>query len=118
MLEFLYTLLKDIGSAIRRGAQSVLSREERDILAASDERGDMFLLQVSTFGHWVRSGSTDFFNQNDLAYNARYQDALDSLVTRGLARHVGGHLFRLTGRGFDFAKQIKKKRNVEQCDRG
>ena len=109
MLEFIYTVIKDIGSFVRRCSKSVLSQEERDILASSDDRGDIFLLTVDAFGHWVRSGKKDFFNQNDLAYNARYQDALDSLLSRGLVRHIGGHLFRLTGRGFQLAKKFKEQ---------
>lgn len=107
MIAFIYTLLKDAAKAIRQRQQSLYSQEEREILAASDMRGDICLLRVDAFGDWVRSGKTDFFKQNDLAYNARYQDALDALLHRGLIRYEGGHLFRLTGRGFNEASRIK-----------
>ena len=91
-----------------------LSQEEIDILAATNERGDIYLLYVSAFGHWVRSGKIDFFKQENLGFNAVYQDALDSLLQRGLVRHEGGHLFRLTGRGFKMAKEVKERRSGEQ----
>ncbi len=105
-----YHILKDVCGIFRRIAQSTLSKEECNILTATNDLGDIYLLKQAVLGQWIRAGEIDFFKSEDLAYSAKYQDALDSLVKRGLVRHTSGDAFRLTGRGFDRAKQLKRKK--------
>lgn len=108
MLQLIYSVVKDLASGGKKWRSRQLSQEEKVILAHCAERGEICQLHADGFGDWVRSGTKDFFNQNDLGYNAIYNEALDRLCSRGLAKHEAGHLFRLTGTGFRIARSIPR----------
>jgi predicted transcriptional regulator len=54
----------------------------------------------------VRSGNKDFISKQDPALQATYLDAFDALVDKGFIRHEGGHLYKLTGKGFAVARGL------------
>ena len=92
-----------IYAAIRAQA---LSDRETELLVHASRDGDFCYLHTAVHGHWVRAGTKDFFDQGDRAHQAYYVDAFCSLCQRGLIRHEGGHLFRLTGVGFAKARDL------------
>lgn len=108
MLQLIYSILKDLASGGQKMLVRKLTHEEQDILAHCAERGEIWQIHVDMFGDWVRSGKMDFFNQQDLGYNAIYNEALDRLCSRGLVKHEGGLLFRLTGTGFRIARSLSR----------
>ena len=82
--------------------------EEKEILTACAEKGELWILTVDVYGDWLRAGKIDFFSQEDRSYQARYLEAFAKLKNRGLAEHVDGILYRLTGSGFAAARRFKK----------
>jgi hypothetical protein len=85
---------------------SALSKEETEILIASQERGELILLRADAFGTWLRAGKADFADNNDKAVQAIYLDALVSLLSKGLARKETSDYFVLTGTGFSVARRL------------
>jgi hypothetical protein len=105
-------LLKSVGVPVARSLPSPiikvndLSDDEEEILHDCASDGELHILGTAGFGSWVRSGKKDFFDQNDRAIQARYMDAFESLRLRDYVRHSSGNLYRLTGSGFQRARQI------------
>jgi hypothetical protein len=87
-----------------------LSEAEREILFECAERGELHIVKVDAFGSWLRAGRKDFFDQTEPAVQARYLDAFDSLYRRGFIRRETDTFYRLTGVGFEAARQIPKAR--------
>jgi hypothetical protein len=90
------------------------SEREKELLVHASRKGDFCYLRTSRHGHWVRAGTKDLFDRADRAHQAHYIDAFVSLCQRGIVRHEGGRLFRLTGVGFDkarnFATRMRRRR--------
>lgn len=101
-----YNVLKDVVFSGLKLLSNRVTQEEKDILGYCAKRGEIWRLHADMFGDWVRSGDHDFSNQNDLGYNAVYNEALDRLCGRGLVKHDGGDLYRLTGTGFKIARSL------------
>lgn len=82
----------------------------KEILRAAPEDGLILIIPPRDWvlGQWVRCGNHDFIKQGDPSYQAKYLDALSSLVHRGFARQEGqeGNAYRLTGLGFDKRKSL------------
>jgi hypothetical protein len=92
---------------VETAARAKLSPAEVEILRNVPSDGTIALLdfEQGTFLHLgpkVLPGGNDY----DPAAAAHYLDALESLQDRGLLRHEGGVLYRLTGRGFDLRKGL------------
>jgi len=96
-----------VGALVETAARAKLSPAEVEILRNVPSDGTIALLdfEQGTFLHLgpkVLPGGNDY----DPAAAAHYLDALESLQDRGLLRHEGGVLYRLTGRGFDLRKGL------------
>jgi hypothetical protein len=98
-----YNLLKDFLQAFA----SRLTDQEKEILLACAENGEIRKCHVSNYGDWIRSGTKDFFDKADPAIAARYLEALTRLLARGYAAHQKDTLYKLTGSGFDAARRLK-----------
>ena len=105
--------LKDEAAAAERTAYETLTRlssEEREILrlcSAEDTlmRGYAMVFHVDGHGSWVRVGKKDFADDSDPSVEARYLDALHSLLMRGYIRQESATTFVLTGAGYEKAKK-------------
>jgi nucleoside 2-deoxyribosyltransferase len=96
-----------VGALVETAAHSKLSPAEIEILQNAPGDGTIQLLNYRQ-GAFLRLGPKVLPGRNDYdaASSAHYLDALESLQDRGLLRHVGGVLYRLTGRGFDLKKSL------------
>ena len=108
-------LLKSAGIPITKSLPVLketnhLLETEEEILVECSKDGDIYIIGVSGFGSWVRSGKKDFFEQSDRAFQAHYLEAFESLRRRGYINHEGGMLYRLTGSGFAVARELAKTR--------
>jgi hypothetical protein len=86
-----------------------LSKEERELMIAAAQKGTFHLLSVDQIpGTWVRAGDKDFLDAatSDHAIAAKYLEAFRNLCERGYIVHEGGHLFMLTGSGFEKARNL------------
>ncbi len=86
-----------------------LSEAERELLIAAAQQGTFHLLSVDQIpGTWVRAGGKDFLDTetSDPAFAAKYLEAFRNLCERGYIVHEGGHLFMLTGSGFEKAREL------------
>lgn len=81
-----------------------LGVEELELLTHALEIGGLHL-QQSLRSKWVRAGQKDFMDSEDLAYAARYCDALDVLLEKKLVKYDRGIWYPLTGRGFEIARK-------------
>lgn len=96
------------GNSGNTRSRETLSEPELAILSECAQRGELYKLGTDAHGSWVRAGMRDFFNSTDPAVQARYLEAFESLCIRGLIRHEEGILYRLTGTGFEAARQIAR----------
>jgi nucleoside 2-deoxyribosyltransferase len=96
-----------IGALVETAAHAKLSPAELEILLNVPSDGMIQLLN-SPQAPFLRLGRKVLPGRNDYdpASAAHYLDALESLENRGLLRHEGGVLYRLTGRGFDLRKGL------------
>ncbi len=95
----------------RLSSEQELSVEEADLLIKAEAGGGEILFISIDQGDWVRAGGHDFYDESDRAVAATYIDALNSLQGQGLARHTGGQLYELTGRGFTTARKLKQQQS-------
>jgi hypothetical protein len=85
-----------------------LSAPERELLTAAAQQGTFYILSVNEIpGSWVRVGGNDFVDTaGDPAFAARYLEAFRNLCERGYIHHESGVLFKLTGTGFEKAREL------------
>jgi hypothetical protein len=93
---------------IRRGIDR-LSAAEEEILFECAKDGELRILGTDAHGKWVRASKKDFVDLEEPALQARFSEAFESLLSRGYASHEAGLLYRLTGSGFDRARQIAEE---------
>jgi len=96
--------------------ESELPPAECEILEATPEHGWIYLMRTDAYGHFVSAGDGKFFDPNDASLQAKYLDAFDSLLDRGLVRSEGRDAYRLTGRAFELRKQLRMRSAVSQSD--
>jgi hypothetical protein len=84
-----------------------LTVAEAEIIQATPDHGWIYLMRSSSYGQFVNAGKGDFFRETDASHQAKYVDALESLLTKNLVRSEGRDTFRLTGRGFDIRNALK-----------
>ncbi len=82
-----------------------LTEKERDLLASAAEAGIFILAASDQSGRFVMSYTREFID-SDPAITAKYLDAFLRLCDRGLVQHQGGKTFRLSGQGFDIAREL------------
>lgn len=87
-----------------------LSFEEIEILNSVAEHGEIQLLEVDEMSPWIAVNGRRLGDSTDPASPALYLDALQALVSRGLARHSEGILYVLTGRGFKLGRTLRDSR--------
>jgi hypothetical protein len=85
---------------------STLTNDEKTILTNALPGGDIYMMRAGQVGDFVRSGQFDFLDQSDPALQARGVDALDRLMQLGWVRHERNQLYKLTGTGFEQARQF------------
>src|SRR4030042_6900724 len=79
-----------------------LSGAEKELLIAAAKKGEFQLLSVDQIpGTWVRADGKDFLDTDDPAFAAKSLEAFKNLCERGYIVHEGGHLFMLSGTGFE-----------------
>jgi predicted nucleotide-binding protein len=84
-----------------------LTVAEVEIIAATPDHGWIHILRSDAYGQIVSSGKGNFFNEKDASYQAKYVDALESLLGKKLIRSEGRDAYRLTGRGYAIFKTLK-----------
>jgi hypothetical protein len=96
-----------VGALVETAAHAKLSPTELEVLRNVPDDGMIQLLN-SPQAPFLRLGRKTLpgGSEYDPASAAHYLDALESLQDRGLMRHQGGVLYRLTGRGFDLRKGL------------
>lgn len=94
------------------GHSEDLSKEEMAILIAAVKTGDISVMETH-LGNWVRAGVEDFTDNHDALVAALHLEALDSMMSRGLARHEKRQLYKLTGTGLRLARQLTIQQTQE-----
>lgn len=95
------------GRAIQKVAQDQLTIREKELLRSAADDGLFVLSSASRYGRFVRTNRRDFFD-DDPAITAHYLDAFMRLCDRGLVMHQEHTTFRLTGQGFDIARELNR----------
>jgi hypothetical protein len=86
---------------------STLPKLESELLTAVAREGKLYHCRTAQIpAGWVRAGKTDFIDKSDPAAAVQHVDALESLVSKGYARHEGGMLYVLTSRGLSAARAL------------
>jgi len=79
--------------------------DEKSILTNALPSGEILLMRTDQTGDFVRSGVVNYIDPNDPSRQACGIDALERLKRKGLVRHEAGQLYKLTGAGFQRAKE-------------
>lgn len=102
------TIVMPPSSAPSACGSHLLSAIEQELLRASADTGEIRILTSDITGDWVRCGqNTNYIDQSDPAFAAKYLEAFECLRKRGYLRHQGGILYMLTGTAFEIARSIK-----------
>jgi hypothetical protein len=83
---------------------SIATDDEKGILVNALPSGQIYVMKTDQTGEFVRSGSFDYFDARDPGLQARAIEALQALIQRRWVRHEGGQLYKLTGTGFERAR--------------
>jgi hypothetical protein len=83
-----------------------LSFQEKELLLAARELGEIVILSADQVGEWVRAGSQDFFDAGSPRFAATYLSAFKSLYRQGFTTHEGGILYRFTSKAWDFVGDL------------
>ena len=78
---------------------------EKELLVKSLPMGMIEVLSTDQTGEFVRVGTHTYLDPNDPPVQARALEAMEKAIRRGWIRHEGGILFKLSGTGFDRAKE-------------
>ena len=83
------------------------SDAEKELLIAAAQEGEFHLISVDG-GDWIRVGRLNFPPDPtvDPLIVAEYQEAFESLCSRGFVDYDSGHLFKLTVAGFKKARSL------------
>jgi uncharacterized protein YjhX (UPF0386 family) len=84
---------------------STLTDDEKSILTNALPSGEIYLMSTDQTGNFVRSGAVDYIDTKDPSRQARGIDGFETLKRHRLIRHEGGQLYKLTGTGFQRAKE-------------
>lgn len=87
-------------------ASAQLTKLEAEIIAATPDHGWIYVARSDAYGSYVDAGDGDFFRADDASHQAKYLDALDLLLSRGLIRSEGTDAYRLTGHGFELRRRL------------
>ena len=105
-----------VGALVETAAHAMLSPTEIEILRNVPSDGTIMLGKFDQGGPFLHLGLTmapPDLNHYDPGAAAHYLDAFESLQARGLLRHEGGVLYRLTGRGFDLRKRLLEDHSAQ-----
>jgi predicted nucleotide-binding protein len=93
--------------ATLRAPLPTLTPEEMEIIATTDKGGSITILNVPGKGQWIKTYGRDFIHQSDPSIQVHYVAALNSIVTKNLARkdQYGG--FVLTTMGFEMREALQ-----------
>lgn len=97
------------GKTLKEWRESQLTDREKELLRAAAKDGLFHLLCDDASGRHVLTATREFSSQSDPAITAHYLDAFIRLCSRGLVIDQGEELFRLTGQGFDLARELVEK---------
>jgi predicted nucleotide-binding protein len=90
-----------------RNPVTALTEAEAEIIMAVPDHGWIYVMRSDAHGQFVNSGDGEFFRPEDASHQAKYLDALDSLLAKRLVRPESPDAYRLTGRGFELRKALK-----------
>jgi len=96
-----------------RGQKRRSRTEKRVLVRAEANGGEIHVLGADQLGCFVRIGNYDYFDGEDPAVQAEYMEILDSLVQKGLVKHIGGAVYSLTAAGFKKTTKLKKRLKFE-----
>jgi hypothetical protein len=82
---------------------------EKELLAKSLPTGMIEVLSTDQTGEFIRVGGHAYLDQNDPSVQARALEAMEKAIRRGWIRHEEGILFKLSGTGFDRAREYAKE---------
>jgi len=80
-----------------------------ELLVKALPSGQILMMNAGQIGDFVRAGTFDYFDEANPAVQAQAIEALERLVGRGLVRHETGKVYKLTGSGFQRAKECDKQ---------
>jgi hypothetical protein len=83
---------------------------ECELLHSVGDDGELQIIATEEIGRWVRTGGKDFLKEQDAAHAAKFADAVQTLMNKGLFRHEAGILYCLTGTGWQEKQDIEKRR--------
>jgi hypothetical protein len=87
---------------------------EKVLLASSLPTGMIKVLETDQLGEFIQAGRRQYVDMNDPSVQARALEALEKAIRRGWIRHEGGTLFKLSGTGFDRAREYAKDIATEE----
>jgi len=103
--------VRGIWRHIRHIRDKRLTKAEKELLAmAFENRGEMHLLESDQTGPFARIGRHSLYDSEDPNISADYLEALDKLVSRGLAKAEGAVRLCLTGTGFNSGRKFRKRK--------
>lgn len=76
------------------------------MLAANENKGEIYLLDSQQTNGWIRVRK-DYTDSDDFMYAALFIEALGTLMKREYVVFYGGSLYVLTGSGFKKAGELK-----------
>jgi predicted nucleotide-binding protein len=94
-------------TAINANLGQRLTPQELEIIDATPDHGWIHVFRSDAHGQCVITGVDEFFRPDDASYQAKYLNALESLLAKSLVRPEGQDSYRLTGRGFEIRKGLK-----------
>ena len=97
--------------AIDEHQKDKISNEEKELLIEAASRKGMFY-KLSLPWNCIRvtsadgkDNAVDFYKEKDLAYTAKYRDALQSLINRGYVEYNSDVLYTLTDSSWNKARE-------------
>jgi hypothetical protein len=102
-------VVQNVKITLSNSAESIsgLTVAEAEIITATPDHGWIHIARSSDHGQIVISGKGDFFNEKDPSRQAKYVDAIESLLSKRIIRSEGQDSYRLTGRGYEICKALK-----------
>lgn len=90
-----------------------LTDAEKLMLVKALPGGEILKLRGGQVGEFIRSGMFSYLDERDRAVQEHGFELLDSLIRQGLVHHVADQVYKLTGTGFDCAREYAKEMGAE-----
>jgi hypothetical protein len=84
---------------------NAMTDQDKDMLVRALPSGQIYKMHTDQTGYFVRSGTFDYFDENDPRVQEQGLETLDRLIRMGSVRHESEQLFKLTSSGFERATE-------------